>query len=118
MSTNTRNNGQWSEGRFRGFVTSALRAAVRRWPPKYEALKKAFVGSKINAKSGRKAKHFLCAGCDKEYVQANVQVDHKIPIGSCKTWDEFVEKLFCEADNLQVLCLKCHKIKTKKERSK
>lgn len=113
-----RNGGKWTEGRFRGFITSALRGAMRRWPPKFEALKLAFAGTKVNPKTKRKAKHFTCAECEKEFVQANVQVDHKVPIGSCKTWDEFIEKLFCETDNLQVLCKPCHKKKTKEERKK
>lgn len=112
------NGGKWSSGRFRGFITSALRSAMRRWPPKWEALKAAFVGSKINKKSGRKAKHFECATCHKHFVQTGVQVDHKDPVGSCKTWDEFIERLFCEKDNLQVMCKTCHKVKTKKERVK
>jgi 5-methylcytosine-specific restriction endonuclease McrA len=30
----------------------------------------------------------------------------------------FVSNLFCEADNLQVLCKSCHKTKTAEERKK
>jgi len=49
-----------------------------------------------------------------------VQVDHKnsvIPIESGWKWDwnEFVDNLFCDIDNLQLLCENCHDIKTKKE---
>jgi hypothetical protein len=33
--------------------------------------------------------------------------------------DNFVERLFCEEDNLQILCKdKCHQAKTNKERGK
>lgn len=88
---------------------------MRRWPPKWEVLKNARIGKKLNKKTGRKALHYRCAVCGKEFVQSRVQVDHILPIGSCKTWDEFIEKLFCEKDNLQVLCKSCHKRKTKKE---
>ena len=112
------NNGKWTDGRFKGFITSALRSAVRRWPPKWGALADAFTGSKINKKSGRKAKHYRCAACKREFVAKGVQVDHKIPIGKCASWDEYIEKLFCEQDNLQVLCIKDHKIKTKKDNAK
>ena len=111
------NAGKWSDGRMRGFITSALRSAMRRWPPKWSTLKDAFVGTKINKKTGRKAKHYKCSICKKEFVQANVQVDHKVPIGKCSSWDEFITKLFCEQDNLQCLCKGCHKKKTKKENS-
>lgn len=114
----TKNGGRWTEGRFRGFITSALRSAFRRWQPKYETLAAGFVGSKINKKSGRVAKHYECALCGGEFPQSGVQVDHKVPIGSTASWDEFVEKLFCESDNLQVLCIPCHKKKTKKDNKK
>ena len=44
-------------------------------------------------------------------------MDHVVPIGTEKTWDEFIDGLFCEGSNLQVLCVPCHKIKTLKERN-
>lgn len=116
-SENARNAGRWTEARFRSFIVSALRAAFRRWGPKHDALAGAFSGSKINKKSGRQAKHYQCIECAKHFPQKEVQVDHKIPIAPYKDWNEFIEKLFCEADNLQVLCKPCHKEKTKKERS-
>jgi 5-methylcytosine-specific restriction endonuclease McrA len=62
------------------------------------------------------AKHYKCASCEKEFTSTNVQVDHIEAIGSCSTWDEFIDRLFCEKENLQVLCKPCHKIKTKKEK--
>ena len=30
-------------------------------------------------------------------------------------WHDYVENMFCEVDNLQVLCLACHKIKCQEE---
>jgi hypothetical protein len=116
MTEKVYNSGKWTAGRFRSFVTSALRAASRRWPPKYEAIKAAFTKIKINKTSGRKARHYKCAACGKDFTQSNVQVDHIKPIGKDLSWDEFIEKLFCERDNLQVLCKACHKKKTKEER--
>jgi len=48
-----------------------------------------------------------------------VQVDHIIPVidpaTGFTTWDAFIERLFCDRDNLQVLCTSCHDIKTKEE---
>ena len=111
----TRNGGKWTEGRFEGFVTSILRGGMRRWAPKHEALKNAYTTTKLS-KSKRQAKHYRCASCEEEFTSTNVQVDHREPIGKCKTWDEFIERLFCEVENLQVLCKPCHKEKTKKER--
>ena len=73
---------------------------------------------KINVKSGRLAQHFKCAKCNNEFTSKDVQVDHIKPIGFDKTWDEFINGLFCEADNLQVLCVVCHKAKTLTEKKK
>jgi len=115
-----RNGGEWTEARFRSFVTSALRAASRRWPPKYKALKEAFVGRKVNAKTGKVAMHYKCAECKKHFVAVDVQVDHIDPIVDPKkgfqTWDKFIERMFVEIEKLQVLCKPCHKIKTDQEK--
>lgn len=105
-------------GRFNSFVTSILRSGSRRWGPKYGVLNAAKTEKRINPKSGRIAQHFRCASCLSEFPAKQVQVDHIKPIGFDKTWDEFIDGLFCEADNLQVLCVDCHKVKTQKEKRK
>lgn len=116
--TTKRNNGRWTEARYKSFIRSALRGAFRKWPPKFDVLKKAFVDKRINPDSGRLAAHYRCAGCNELFVLKNVQVDHIKQIGKLTTWDIFINKLFCEAKNLQVLCKPCHATKTKKERKK
>jgi 5-methylcytosine-specific restriction endonuclease McrA len=113
-----RNNGEWTEARWRSFVISALRAATRRYPPKYKTLKEAFVEKRINKKSGKLASFYTCASCKKEYVAKDVQVDHKVPVVGPEgftTWDKYIEGMFCDVDNLQVLCTTCHTSKTKEE---
>lgn len=114
------NGGRWSEARYNSFVTSTLRAGARRWPPKYETLKAAQTEKKINKKSGRLAQHFLCGCCGGEFTSKDVQVDHIKPVvdptKGFKSWDSFVENLFCESNNLQVLCLDCHRQKTYQEK--
>ncbi len=115
-----RNSGKWTEGRYNGFVSTALRKAFGRWPPKYETLKEARTSIKINPATGRKAQHFKCKICKGEFTQKQVQVDHVAPVvgrGNFKDWNTFIERLFCEKHNLQVLCIPCHKIKTKKDNS-
>lgn len=115
----TRNNGRWTEGRYRAFITSALRGAFRRYPPKYEAIKAAFTTYKTNKATGRKAAHFKCAECKKDFPQTMVQVDHLDPVVEVSgfvSWDVFIERLFCEPSNLQVLCKPCHLKKSKKEK--
>jgi 5-methylcytosine-specific restriction endonuclease McrA len=114
------NGGRWTKARFNSFVKSALRSASRRWPVKNECLNKAFTERKINTSTGRMAKHFKCAACMEEFPSSKVQVDHICPIVDPATgfitWDEVIDNMFCEADNLQVLCLGCHKDKTQLEK--
>ena len=111
---------QWTEGRLKTFITSVLRGGYRRYPPKYEVLKEASVGKKLNKKTNRQALHYVCAQCKKEYPGKEVNVDHINPVVCPKQgfvdWDVFIKRLFCEKDNLQVLCSGCHDKKTLKER--
>jgi hypothetical protein len=32
------------------------------------------------------------------------------------TWDDVINRMFCEKENLQVLCHECHKAKTQEEK--
>jgi len=109
----------WTQGRIKSFITSVLRSGWRRWPPKYETLKEASVGKKINKKTNRLAEHYKCAKCKKHFPAKEVNVDHidsVVGAAGFTTWDEFIARLFCGKENLQVLCKKCHDSKTAKER--
>lgn len=66
---------------------------------------------------------YTCRKCLELHTQKNVQVDHIEPIGSTpelanEEWGTWIAKLFVSFDRLQVLCLTCHKAKTKLERGK
>ena len=115
-----RNGGKWTEARYRSFVTSTLRAGSRKWPPKYETLNAAKTEKKINKATGRLAQHYLCAMCEQQYTQKDVQVDHIKPVVDPKkgfvSWDTYIDRMFCEGKNLQVLCKVCHVEKTKLEK--
>ena len=109
---------KWTEGRLKSFITSTIRSGFRRWPEKYEALNKAKAGKKVNEVTGRLAEHYKCEHCKKTYVSKDVQVDHidpVVPPSGFTSWDDFINRLFCSAKNLQVLCKTCHQVKTKKE---
>jgi 5-methylcytosine-specific restriction endonuclease McrA len=99
-----------------------LRAGSRKWPPKYQILNAAKTEKKTNPTSGRMAQHYRCNACKEEFTNKGVQVDHKKPIINPKkgfvSWDEYIDALFCESKNLQVLCKTCHAAKTKKEKNK
>ena len=120
MSNRKYTDGEWTEARFRAFIISALRAHMKRFPPKWKALKAAMVGKRINKRTGRQAEQYLCASCGDFFVARDVQVDHIDPVVSpeegFQDWWTYFNRLYCEADNLQVLCKQCHKDKTNAER--
>lgn len=115
----------WTPSRVRNFIISVLRQGTRRWPNKYECLNEAKAGKKINKKTGRLAEHYICNQCKKPFPAKEVQVDHINPVIEPKEgfvdWNTYIERLYCGKENLQVLCSKCHDIKStreKKERKK
>lgn len=107
----------WTDARFWSFLRSALRRAWTKYPNKYKALNAA-KRRKPSAR-GRQKYEYQCAECSKFFAGKNVSVDHIIPAGSLRSWDDiagFCSRLFCKLEDLQVLCYKCHKAKTNAER--
>ena len=118
MSRLNYNSGQWTQSRFNSFIKSALRTASVRWPPRYETLAEAFVDRRTNEKTGKLAKHFKCASCSSLFPQKDVEVNHKqsvVPVEGFTSWDEVINRMFCEKDGLEVLCKTCHKQRTQEE---
>jgi len=106
----TRNGGKWTEARYFGFIRSALRSAFTRWQPKHEAKAAAKVAYNT----------YVCAQCDGWFSTKEVEVDHIVPAGSLRKYDDlpgFVERMFCEADGFQILCKECHQAKTNAEKA-
>lgn len=99
------------------WLRSQLRRISRRWPPVYKALANAKVP--YTGDNKRKKWWYECADCKQLFDGKNVSVDHIEPVGTLlKKSDiaDFIEKLFCSADKLQVLCDNCHDLKTYMER--
>lgn len=99
-------------------IRQALRAATLKWDTRNEVLKEAKVYLKTYKKNGdlskRKRVKFKCNACKKLFRQQEVEVDHIKPVGSFNQgWDTVINNMFCEKDNLQVLCKRCHKEKGK-----
>lgn len=115
----TRNSGQWTEARFRGFVRSALRTAWMKWPPNQLTKKNARVARGRYKCAGYKKRNHVVPNSIKVEGKRknNIFTDHIIPVGTHKDWDSTVEGMFCETDNLQLLCKDCHDRKTKDERA-
>ncbi len=115
----TRNSNTMTEAAFWSWLRSALRQRSRWWKPIGEAKKLARRAYKGVNK--RQKWEYKCATCTHFFKSDDVNVDHIVPAGTLKKYSDlpgFVERLFCEVDNLQILCNPCHNIKTKKERIK
>ena len=107
----TKCSGKWTEAKFKSFIKNNLRRATMKWAPINEALGLA------RTRRG----FYKCAGCGEEVPASvkegrtrkkNVHVDHIEPIidpaVGWTTWDDCIERMFCELDNLQVLCTAPH----------
>jgi 5-methylcytosine-specific restriction endonuclease McrA len=113
-----RNAGTMTESAFWSFIRSALRQKSRWWKPITQCKMKARRAYKGPNK--RQKFEYQCNECKQWHPEKNINVDHIIPAGTLKCANDlpgFVERLFCEADNLQVLCSACHDVKTKNEKN-
>lgn len=109
----TRAGGQWTEASFWGFIRSGLRQISRRWPPRKLAeiaARRPYTGT-----NKRQKWEYQCAECKEWWKGSEIEVDHIIPCGSLKSFDDaaiFMERLFCEIDGFRVVCNNCHNEKS------
>lgn len=106
----THAGGEWTRARYFTFLRTALRSAAMRYPPIVRHALEA-VRRKSESKTNPRLKwEFQCKLCGLWYPRKVVRVDHIVPCGSLKSYDDlpgFVERMFCEPSGLQVLCVDC-----------
>lgn len=115
----TRNAGTMTESAFWSFIRSTLRQKSRWWKP----ITQCKLESRRPYKGPLKRQKFeyQCNSCKQWFPEKKINVDHIIGAGSLNCGADlpgFVERLFCEQDNLQVLCEVCHNEKTQLEKQK
>lgn len=113
-------DGQWTQAKFNSFIKNNLRSATRKWAPIQKCKKKAHVARGL----------YKCDECGQEVPPTvfdeekrkrvkNIFVDHIEPIIDpaigFTTWDECIERMFCDSSNLQLLCKQCHSAKSQEE---
>lgn len=121
LAPKTRCSGRWTESQYTNFIRGNLRKASMKWAPISEVMREARVSRGV----------YTCAECGQDGPASiridgkkfkNAIVDHINPIIDPEvgfvSWDEFINKLFCEKEDLQVLCHECHTRKTNEERAK
>ena len=99
-------------------IRGALRQVARYMPEKMECLELAVHATEKGVRGG---KLYICAKCGLCFKLRDIQVDHIDPVipvdREVKDWNEYIDRLFCEAYKLQVLCKDCHLIKSNEENS-
>lgn len=113
----TRNGGTQTQAGHISNIRSALRNLSRWWKPFQIAIRMAGVKCNIG---GRIKTLYKCAECKRLLIRQSVEVNHKVPVGSLKCYEDlpgFCERLFVEdVSLLEVLCKECHKEETAKQR--
>jgi len=123
-------NGTLTESAFFGKIRSAIRRIE--WKPKRDYKRSKTIITPVLDEKGEQKKFltgrrkgkprtiqmFECEECRNMFKGSEVQVDHIIPCGSLRRWEDivpFIQRCLCE-EGFQILCKKCHLYKTNKER--
>ena len=115
----TRNMANWSEAKYWSGIRSSLRRTFRfNWLPAKVALENA--RKPYSGPNKLQKWEFRCALCEQWFIRKGVELDHKTPCGSLNGLVDvgpFLSRLHPESpDAYQVICKKCHKLKTAEER--
>lgn len=130
----------WTESQLRMYIRQALRsiwfmhpvhlnalAAVKREEPwiKKDGTRRMRRDRKTKELVPANLSFYKCAGCEQEFKMKDVRVDHVKPVGPSPgtksadgkvTWDEVIERMLGFDVQVQVLCEKCHIVKTEKDK--
>lgn len=99
------------------YIMNILRQGTVAWEGRSECLKsnrkKFKVGVFQNGKD-KEVYHYHCAHCEEWFRDYEVEVDHIDEVGGFNgNWDDWINRMYCDQSNLQVLCIGCHALKTK-----
>lgn len=93
----------------KSFTIQTLRRGSYRWFGRWQAEKASKIGRN----------QYVCAVCKGVFGKKDTSLDHIIPVVDPEkgftTFDEYIDRLFCEPEGFQRLCNTCHDKKTGKE---
>ena len=108
-----------TDAQYWAFLRNGLRRMWLKYPIKQQALMRArrqYIGD-----NKRQKWEYYCSMCDTWYKRTEVQVDHIMQCGQLTKISHiegFVTRLFCrKVPDVQVLCVACHKEKTRSDRN-
>lgn len=95
-------------------LVAALRDEWRRSPNRYAVVREARVAPA----------HYVCLECleivrEESGKPTPYRIDHVdpvVPLTGFTHWNEYIARLFCAPEGLQLLCIPCHDEKTARER--
>lgn len=94
---------------FDDWLKKELRRISYKYKPRQQVVKDARVRRGV----------YKCAFCGGEFGPKQVHVDHIQPVidpnQGFVDWNTYIERLFCNYDGWQVLCIDCHQIKSTAE---
>jgi 5-methylcytosine-specific restriction endonuclease McrA len=105
----------------RNLVKGAMRRVFSRSELRQQVLKRNLI-EHSDPKRPRVKKWAWCEVCGEVLPAYTMAVDHRIPLVPIDktledmSWDEVVERLWCDVSNLQLICTPCHKLKSSQER--
>lgn len=104
-----------------GLLKGAIRRVFSRSELRKEALSKSIIVGYKDPERPRVTKWSICNECKKKEPTYKIEVDHLNPVVPLDTLFkkmdllEFINRVWCEIEYLQVICKPCHKVKTKSE---
>lgn len=107
----------------RGLIKGAVRRAFSRSDLRRQVLEASKDPIHTDLTRPRVKTWYKCEHCKQHFAGYQMQVDHKTPIIPVESalehmsWDDVINRTWCDRNNLQSLCLSCHDIKSKDERA-
>jgi hypothetical protein len=91
------------------FIKNILRRGSFYWKARTEAMTAARVSRGL----------YKCKSCEELFGPKEVDLDHDLPVVDPRTgfttWDDYINRLFCNMEGFSVLCKQCHENKTRIE---
>ena len=98
------------------YILNILRKGTIAWHGRTDCLNKSrkrFLVGEFKNGNPKYLFKYPCAKCEKWFVRQEVDVDHIDEVGPYQgDLHAYSKRLYCDQENLQILCKSCHKRKT------
>lgn len=105
----------------RGLIKGSIRRVFSRSDLRRKVIE-SYIDNSYSNPQRKKVKYWIkCSNCSTMEAKSNIQLDHVLPVvpvdSSFEEMDmnDFLNRQWCEENNLKPLCKPCHTVKTKIE---